>query len=514
MAVIAGIAVAITAKTDKFTKGCKDAQSSLDSFADGVAGGVAKVAAFGAALTGAAAAGLVALTAHAFESVSKQVDLADRLEISTSKLRELSYASEQAGGSAEGFASALEKMNVNIGQAEQGSEADIKAFDALGISVQELAKNDAAQNFELITKRLGEIPDSAQRAASAAAIFGKGGGKDVLLMAGSISEATSRFKMLSGDLSSFDASEIEKAGDSFGDLKVMIFAVGEQFAKNLAPLIIHGIDLFIEWGATGENIAQAVAQSFAFMKSVLADVVVGIAKYVQFVSKISPLGKILGWDKIDPKAIEESLNAFGKGAVKKQDERREKFIGPSAPKIPALITEGDGKKKERLKEEHDIEEAFMKGYTDSLLRDEKIKNDQFNEQQAFEQKVNDMLDERKAKIEEIGAKWKKAANPGLEELKSNLMEIEQSFKDGQLTMKEAQAADLKAREEFANSQPDKKQLTGGQFQSFDLSRVNLAALSAQGVDKEQRVKAPDVVAAIEKVRQEISKQNMPGASAQ
>ncbi len=494
MAFAKNIAVGISADSTKFNKGIKDAQSSLASFASTAAMGAAGVAAFAAGLGVAAVAGIASLTSAAFDSVSAQVDLANRLEINVERLRELSFASSQAGGSAEGFTTALEKMNQNVGQAASGSKSDIKAFENLGLSIDEIADNDAVKNFELISQKLAEIESPARRAAAATEIFGKSGGKDVLLMAGSITEASERFKLLSGELSAFDASMIEMAGDSFAELKVILTAIGEQVAAQISPAIVYAVDLMVEFGITGENAANIIAQAFAATKSVINDAVKGfqMARVAMMAYQLDFKGAQELAARIDKGEFDNTGNDFFKNAA----AHSKKKLGDTGK--PAAF--GDEFMERYLLNQKEEKEKLVKA---ASFEDMTVGDDG----DAFMDKFVEDFQMNQKRLEEIANKWKDTIKSPADELKQSLADIKEAFINKTLTAEEAKAADDAATKSFMDAQKDTTKTTGtGMFQTFDTSRVNVEALSRAKTET-QTVKDPEAIKVMQGIRTDLAKKN-------
>jgi hypothetical protein len=93
-------------------------------------------------------------------------DLSDRFDVSTTALQQFGNAGELVGTSLEGVARAFNKLELSRARALQGSEAQVKAFADLGISLQDLQ----ALSPDQLMQKLGK---SSLNAADLVKVLGK-----------------------------------------------------------------------------------------------------------------------------------------------------------------------------------------------------------------------------------------------------------------------------------------------------------------------------------------------------
>ena len=111
---------------------------------------------------------------------------AGTLGVTTKQLQEFRYAASQVGVAQEQLESGLQRLTVSMGKAEVGSQAQVKAFNAIGISIQDLKGKNTGDVFGKIADGLKNVTDRSQRAAVEVALFGKTGAQlDSLLSGGS-----------------------------------------------------------------------------------------------------------------------------------------------------------------------------------------------------------------------------------------------------------------------------------------------------------------------------------------
>jgi hypothetical protein len=112
-------------------------------------------------------------------------ETASTLGVTTKQLQEYRFAAQQSGVAQEQLEGGLTRLAVSMGKAEVGSQAQIKAFNAIGISVDQLKGKNTGDIFGKIADGLKNVTDRSQRAAIEVALFGKAGAQlDSLLSGG------------------------------------------------------------------------------------------------------------------------------------------------------------------------------------------------------------------------------------------------------------------------------------------------------------------------------------------
>jgi hypothetical protein len=114
-------------------------------------------------------------TAGALNSIDATRQLSESLGVSFQELRTLQVAADLSGASAESLAQAFTRAQLTISRAAGGSKEARAALAALGLSVDDLAKQTTTQQFASIAQAITQIENPAQRAAAAVAIFGRNG---------------------------------------------------------------------------------------------------------------------------------------------------------------------------------------------------------------------------------------------------------------------------------------------------------------------------------------------------
>lgn len=292
MATIGKVSAVFTASTSGLTSGVSRAASSLNKLQGSVnsLGGSMRtlVAIQGAQLFGSMAAtagqyvsSLVRMGQAQADVLDSQSKLAARTGMTMSEFQGLALAGDLAGVSYETIAKAATKADIAFVKAAGGSASARAAFDAIGLSIDELNGKSAAERFDAIAASIAALPTEAERAAAAVAIFGKAGAELLPMFAGGaegIAQAREQAERLGIALTNAQGQDIEAMNDAFTMAGKAIEGVINQVVAYLAPAVQAVADQFTNLVGTigGANIGQAIGDGILQGARFLA----GIGDYI------------------------------------------------------------------------------------------------------------------------------------------------------------------------------------------------------------------------------------------
>lgn len=239
--VIGALRVNLSVDTAEFKRALTEAERLSKRFA-GVLGSTMKTGALALA-TGAAAAtaGLVALTKSSMDTISAQVDLANRVGASVAAIQTLQEAAKLSGASQESLAKTLGTLNDKLGEAARtGAGPAHEALQRLGLSARALSQMDADERIKALSDRMAELGYSTTQTGDTLKQLGvKQQEMRNLFIEGSaaIDETRENLKAWGVLLSDVDAAKVEQAGDAWDRIGAVLTGVGNQIAVRLAPLI-------------------------------------------------------------------------------------------------------------------------------------------------------------------------------------------------------------------------------------------------------------------------------------
>lgn len=299
--------VSITASTGGLTAGLSRASKQLGGFAGQAQGIGGRLTAMAAGFVGAgrsaslAAIGVKALSLAiksllgpllivtslvsifaAFGRAAKELeaidDLSQELGVASGELQVLGKVAEEAGASQEMMVGGLRRTSRMVGQLANGAPNAVKAFERLGLTMNDMAGLSTAQQFELISQRIAALPPHMQ-AAAAIDIFGRSGqGLLNFIRQGStaIGEMDSLMTRLGVKLRNDQVAGIALMGDAMGRLSLVTQGFINQFLAELAPAIATVANLIVSFFAqntSGWSMATSLAQGFVGVIKLVAGAV-------------------------------------------------------------------------------------------------------------------------------------------------------------------------------------------------------------------------------------------------
>jgi len=269
------LAMQISANTSSLAASVRDVNTRLDSM--GRAGkqaasdlSVLKTIeisrAFLSAVTSAASS-FQSMVVGSASAVAAIDDLSKRTGVSSTALQAYQFAADQSGVSIETFGKSLQKLTINLGEAQTGNGAAIKAFTDLGLSVQELSTLSPQVAFEKIAASIAALPNPAQQAAAAVSLFGKSGVDLVPVFqegAGFLQEMREEAERLGTVLSEDQVGALAGLDDSIAKVSASFKGLTSRIISELAPALTEAANSFAEFlGSLNEReIADQLIASF------------------------------------------------------------------------------------------------------------------------------------------------------------------------------------------------------------------------------------------------------------
>lgn len=271
---------------------------------DKIQAGAAKV---GRAATIAVGAIVALETAYAVigDTISKA---SDKYNISAKEFQKGSYIFSQVTGDTEGYSAALKEMQSRLGQVEKGSSKTIKAFEDVGISIDELSGKSSAEAIELYVAALKGITDVDERAAKANGLLTTTG-TNVALIAGLTADEISELNVeLSeqGILSQTQADNAAVLSDHMADLKLAFTKVGAELAEAMIPLMEALLQVARSLTPVISGLASAFKALGGPIQAIIAFLLVGLAIFPKLIAGIKAVNvafTLLGLNPIGSKII-------------------------------------------------------------------------------------------------------------------------------------------------------------------------------------------------------------------
>ncbi len=194
-------------------------------------------------MAGLGAGAVVARIKGAVAALDDMGKTADKIGLTTDALQELRVIAESSGIAQSSLDSSLERFNKRLGEAQLGTGAAAKMLKQMGLEADKLAAAGLDEALSQVADRIAGIASPTERAAAAAALFGREGVAMVnLLREGSA--GMDRMRQEARDLGIIiDESLIRGAEDAQTKLDLMGRVISAQLNSALvemAPLLVGG----------------------------------------------------------------------------------------------------------------------------------------------------------------------------------------------------------------------------------------------------------------------------------
>ena len=282
-------------------------------------------------------------------------DVAARTGVGVEALQAYGAAAKLSGTDVETFAKSIQKLSVNIGNATD--EKSAKKFTALGIAFEELKAATPTEQFEMVADALARISDSAERAAAAVKLFGKGGIELGPLFSegpGALAKMREEAVALGQVVSEDSIQAIDKMNKAFDNVWMTVKGITGQIVGELAgPISTIAEDLLnVVRSAGPSQIASSIAQGLLDFIDLAGTSFLNLAKFIDaFVRKFST---ILGIDmQSDAEREVAALNR------KEEGTRRTVNQGMFTSEVftPGTLTEDEQRRRKELQQQIEAERS-------------------------------------------------------------------------------------------------------------------------------------------------------------
>ena len=201
------------------------------------------VVGFGAAIAGSAiVGGLTAVVKKSIDAGDELFNLQAKTGVAASALIGIGNAAKLADVDMEALGKGLTKLNVNLVKAAEGNEDLARKFEALGISVKDANGQvvPADKALKEIADRFADMPDGAQKAAAAVALFGKSGSDLIPLL----NEGAASMEKFTYKVGEDFAARSDLFNDTITELGIKSQGFGLELTDALLPALQSILEVF------------------------------------------------------------------------------------------------------------------------------------------------------------------------------------------------------------------------------------------------------------------------------
>jgi hypothetical protein len=203
------------------------------------------VAGFGAAIAGSAiVAGLGAVIKKSIDAGDELFNLQAKTGVAASALIGIGNAAKLADVDVGTLGKGLTKLNVNLVKAAEGNEDLARKFKALGVDVKDANGQvvPADKALKQIADRFADMPDGAQKAAAAVALFGKAGADLIPLL----NEGAASMEKFTYKVGEDFAARSDLFNDTITELGIKTQGFGMELTDALLPALQSILEVFAD----------------------------------------------------------------------------------------------------------------------------------------------------------------------------------------------------------------------------------------------------------------------------
>ena len=201
------------------------------------------VAGFGAAIAGSAlVAGLSAVVKKSIDAGDELFNLQAKTGVAANALIGIGNAAKLADVDVGTLGKGLTKLNVNLVKAAEGNDDLARKFQALGVNVKDANGQvvPADKALKQIADRFADMPDGAQKAAAAVALFGKSGADLIPLL----NEGAASMEKFSYKVGEDFAARSDLFNDTITEFGIKTQGFGLELTDALLPALQSILEVF------------------------------------------------------------------------------------------------------------------------------------------------------------------------------------------------------------------------------------------------------------------------------
>ena len=200
---------------------------------------------FAAAIAGSAiVGGLTAIVKKSIDAGDELFSLQAKTGVAATALIGIGNAAKLADVDMAGLGKGLAKLNINLVKAAEGNEDLARKFQALGVNVKDANGQvvPADKALKQIADRFADMPDGAQKAAAAVALFGKSGTDLIPLL----NEGAASMEKFTYKVGEDFAARSDLFNDTITELGIKTQGFGLELTDALFPALQSILEVFGE----------------------------------------------------------------------------------------------------------------------------------------------------------------------------------------------------------------------------------------------------------------------------
>ncbi len=251
-------------QAQRLSKSVKASTAGLRKFG-GVAGKVVGIA--GGLLGGLSIAAFASAAKSYVSATDALAKYSKTVGLTATQVSALTYAGERNGIATDTMKKSLQRFNLNLAEAKNGTGSFASFLDRVSPSLKKTltGTKDTNEAFRAMVSALSKVQDPAKRALLASEAFGKKAGSQMALLGQEgtkgLDKLISRYEKYNG-ISNESAKEAEELADAFLDFEMASKGVKNSIMGALLPSLLPIIKATSEWIAQNKDLIKSKLVSF------------------------------------------------------------------------------------------------------------------------------------------------------------------------------------------------------------------------------------------------------------
>lgn len=203
--------------------------------------------------------------------------------VSVDQLQAMRLAANIAGIEQDKLDKALKRMIKSVSDGVNGLSTAVRAFDALGLSADDLARLDPAEIFKRIADAVQDAGGNIKTLGAIMDIFGARNGAELIQLLKEGREGVEAFEReieaLGLGLSRIDVAQVEAANDAMTRAKGILKGIAQRLTVEIAPFLEAAVNKFVQMGSEGTTAGDFIAIAMEKVAKVVAFVATGIQAF-------------------------------------------------------------------------------------------------------------------------------------------------------------------------------------------------------------------------------------------
>lgn len=293
----------------------------------------------------ASALGLAFSVEKLVEFVGKMAELGEQTErtaamlgVSVKEAQELGFMATVTGGSAEGLALSMERLQVNLQKAQAGTGPASQALQALGLSAKELIGLPIDQQMNRIADSVARFADGGNKTAIVMELLGRGGAQMIPVLdqgTGGLDNLRGSAERVGAVMSGTTIGVLANMSTNLTTLKGAATGLGGTLVSILAPAINDAVHGLTEW-ISGIN---ATLQAHKLWERAIEDIRFVLKDFLDLLLTVGAVAKdvfTLNWADI-AQHWRNGL-ALGEETLKDHMARLKAIIEPARAEMQRLLS--------------------------------------------------------------------------------------------------------------------------------------------------------------------------------